>query len=126
MLDFGRYFWSLFAVIFLAAILTSKMIGVSQEVILQKVNKTADNVSTTTSSTKMMEPEVNKTNLNKDEFLDGNSVVKERDGSKDYGDIKGKVIDWSENHFWVIILIVVVVILCFGAMCLCLLMKGCK
>lgn len=124
MLDFGRP-WTFFAGVILAAILTSEVMGVSQEVILQVslgVNKTADNVSTTISSPKMMEQEVNKTDLNKDENL----VVKERDGSQDYGDIKGKVLGWSENHFWVIILIVVIVVLCFGAMCCCILMKGCK
>ena len=49
--------------------------------------------------------------------------VLEREAQKDYDDIKGKILGWSQKHFWVIILIAIIVVLCIGALCLCLLCK---
>lgn len=49
--------------------------------------------------------------------------VLDREAQKDYDDIKGKILGWSQKHFWVIILIAIIVVLCIGALCLCLLCK---
>lgn len=84
-------------------------------------NVTSGNVSSA------VPPEVIKQLIFKDSADEGDGKllpqVLEREAQKDYDDIKGKILGWSQKHFWVIILIAIIVVLCIGALCLCLLCK---
>ncbi len=86
-----------------------------------------DNINSNVTSGNASSAEVIKQLIYKDSADEGDGKllpqVLEREAQKDYDDIKGKILGWSQKHFWVIILIAIIVVLCIGALCLCLLCK---